>query len=51
MSSSLSSRSRFLASRSYDLVFDAMWYRLLNRHAEVNDDLAEEIAGLLARIC
>ncbi|MGP3957511.1 TetR-like C-terminal domain-containing protein [Nonomuraea sp. 3N208] len=33
-----------------DLAFGAMWYRLLNRHAEVNDDLAEEIAGLLARI-
>lgn len=33
-----------------DLVFGAMWYRLLNRHAEVNQELAEEIAGLLARI-
>ncbi|MEV0229974.1 TetR/AcrR family transcriptional regulator [Nonomuraea sp. NPDC050786] len=33
-----------------DLVFGAMWYRLLNRHAEVNAELAEEIAGLLARI-
>ncbi|MEV1167132.1 TetR/AcrR family transcriptional regulator [Nonomuraea sp. NPDC049784] len=33
-----------------DLVFGVMWYRLLNRHAEVNSELAEEIAGLLARI-
>ncbi|WP_188192558.1 TetR/AcrR family transcriptional regulator [Nonomuraea sp. SYSU D8015] len=33
-----------------DLVFGAMWYRLLNRHAEVNDALAEDIAGLLGRI-
>lgn len=33
-----------------DLVFGAMWYRLLNRHAEVNEMLAEGIAGLLARI-
>lgn len=33
-----------------DLVFGVMWYRLLNRHAEVNEELAEEIAGLLARI-
>jgi AcrR family transcriptional regulator len=33
-----------------DLIFGAMWYRLLNRHAEVNEELAEEIAGLLARI-
>ncbi|MFG1703930.1 TetR/AcrR family transcriptional regulator [Nonomuraea sp. M3C6] len=33
-----------------DLVFGAMWYRLLNRHAEVNEELAEEITGLLARI-
>ncbi|KAB8191201.1 TetR family transcriptional regulator [Nonomuraea phyllanthi] len=33
-----------------DLVYGAMWYRLLNRHAEVNTDLAEEIAGLLGRI-
>jgi hypothetical protein len=24
--------------------------RLLNRHAEVNEEVAEEIAGLLARI-
>ena len=32
------------------LVFGAMWYRLLDRHAEVNAELAEEIAGLLARI-
>ncbi|MCK2213129.1 TetR/AcrR family transcriptional regulator [Actinomadura sp. ATCC 31491] len=33
-----------------DVVFGVMWYRLLNRHAEVNVDLAEEIAGLLGRI-
>jgi AcrR family transcriptional regulator len=33
-----------------DLVYGAMWYRLLNRHAEVNEELAEEITGLLARI-
>jgi hypothetical protein len=33
-----------------DLIFGAMWYRLLNRHAEVNEELAEEIAGLFARI-
>ncbi|WP_327588807.1 hypothetical protein OHA25_18525 [Nonomuraea sp. NBC_00507] len=46
MRSSLSSRSRFLASRSYACASA----RLLNRHAEVNDDLAEEIAGLVARI-
>ncbi|MFB4279324.1 hypothetical protein ACBJ59_28835 [Nonomuraea sp. MTCD27] len=62
MRSSLSRRSRFLASSSYALradadlelavylVFGGMWYRLLNRHAEVNAELAEEIAGLLARI-
>ncbi|MGI5286920.1 TetR/AcrR family transcriptional regulator [Nonomuraea polychroma] len=33
-----------------DLIYGAMWYRLLNRHADVNGELAEEIAGLLARI-
>ncbi|MEW9553565.1 TetR/AcrR family transcriptional regulator [Nonomuraea sp. NPDC050783] len=33
-----------------DVIFGVMWYRLLNRHAEVNVALAEEIAGLLGRI-
>jgi AcrR family transcriptional regulator len=33
-----------------DLIFGVMWYRLLNRHAEVNEELAEEIDALLARI-
>jgi AcrR family transcriptional regulator len=33
-----------------DLIFGAMWYRLLNRHADVDERLAEEIAALLARI-
>ncbi|MER6946314.1 TetR/AcrR family transcriptional regulator [Nonomuraea sp. NPDC000554] len=33
-----------------DVVFGAMWYRLLNRHAEVDEKLAREIAGLLGRI-
>jgi AcrR family transcriptional regulator len=33
-----------------DLIFGAMWYRLLNRHAEVDETLAEEIAALVARI-
>ncbi|WP_219464294.1 TetR/AcrR family transcriptional regulator [Nonomuraea rhizosphaerae] len=33
-----------------DLIFGAMWYRLLNRHAEVDKKLAEEIAALVARI-
>ncbi|MGN9840815.1 TetR/AcrR family transcriptional regulator [Nonomuraea sp. H19] len=33
-----------------DLIFGAMWYRLLNRHAAVNEELADEIAGLLARM-
>ncbi|MGR6914594.1 TetR/AcrR family transcriptional regulator [[Actinomadura] parvosata] len=33
-----------------DLVFGVMWYRLLNRHADVNEGLAEEMAALLARI-
>lgn len=33
-----------------DLIFGAMWYRLLNRHAEVDEALAEEIAALVARL-
>ncbi|MEV0998319.1 TetR/AcrR family transcriptional regulator C-terminal ligand-binding domain-containing protein [Nonomuraea sp. NPDC050202] len=33
-----------------DLLLGAMRYRLLNRHAEVNENLAEEMAALLARI-
>ncbi|MGW0804256.1 TetR/AcrR family transcriptional regulator [Nonomuraea sp. NPDC002799] len=33
-----------------DLIFGVMWYRLLNRHAEVNAELAEDITALLARI-
>ncbi|WP_246075387.1 TetR/AcrR family transcriptional regulator C-terminal ligand-binding domain-containing protein [Nonomuraea terrae] len=33
-----------------DLEFGTMSYRLLNRHAELDDTLAGEIAGLLARI-
>ncbi|MFB4270221.1 TetR/AcrR family transcriptional regulator C-terminal ligand-binding domain-containing protein [Nonomuraea sp. GTA35] len=33
-----------------DLLLGATRYRLLNRHAEVNENLAEEMAALLARI-
>ncbi|MEU0569428.1 hypothetical protein ABZ297_29190 [Nonomuraea sp. NPDC005983] len=33
-----------------DVFFGVMWYRLLNRHAEADDELSGEIAGLLGRI-
>ncbi|MFI7452567.1 TetR/AcrR family transcriptional regulator [Nonomuraea sp. NPDC049714] len=33
-----------------DIAFGVMWYRLLNRHAEVDEKLAEDVAALVARI-
>jgi hypothetical protein len=33
-----------------DIAFGVMWYRLLNRHAEVDEQLAEDVAALVARI-
>ncbi|NUR83182.1 MAG: TetR/AcrR family transcriptional regulator [Nonomuraea sp.] len=33
-----------------DVIFGAMWYRLLNRHAPVDRSLAHELGDLVARI-
>ncbi|HEY7485516.1 MAG TPA: TetR/AcrR family transcriptional regulator [Streptosporangiaceae bacterium] len=33
-----------------DMVFGTMWYRLLNRHAPVDSELATDITALLSRI-
>jgi AcrR family transcriptional regulator len=33
-----------------DVVFGVMWYRLLNRHAEVDEALARDITDLICRI-
>lgn len=33
-----------------DMVFGAMWYRLMNRHAPVDESLADDVTAMLARL-
>jgi hypothetical protein len=33
-----------------DFAFGAMWYRLLSRHAPVNEELAGEVTDAVARL-
>lgn len=47
-------RGEVSAAVSLDLVVDfafgAMWYRLLSRHAPVNEELADKVADVVARL-